>query len=414
MLPSLDYERDFSRRLNRRRGGFLARRSGLLVGAATTVYVLTVGSATLTFAQSMHEALVAALAKSAEMPPDDGAVTGQWLSAPPTLAASYLGSNETQGTDETEISLNFPLKSPRQRRSDTTLLNAEPALHAALNRYRAWYLSGVLRQLYSDHAVAEAQISLLERKAAIFDEVRKQLQQRVMAGSAERFELIALQRAGLDVSEQLTGLYQRRDNALEQFTVLTGFQQFPATTLAPLPVDLDYANHPQLQWLELNYERDLADARSSSQDNTPWNVAIVGRELDSPALQERQVGIAVEVPLQLGGRARSIQTQSLLRALHREFLQQRDQLQQDLRRQWNNEQTTLYALRERQRQTENLFNPDDLEALLKATRKSNELPIEIKVSRLAALLQSATEASLVSARIAAVEARIRQLSGELL
>ena len=180
---------------------------------------------------------------------------------------------------------------------------------------------------------------------------------------------------------------------LEQFAVLTGFQQFPATTLSPLPADLDYANHPRLQWLELNYERDLADARSSSQDNTPWNVAIIGRELDSPALQERQVGIAVEVPLQLGGRVRSTQTQSLLRALHREFLQQRDQLQQDLRRQWNNEQATLHALRERQRQTEALFDPDDLEALLGATQKSNELPIEIKVSRLAALLQSATEAS---------------------
>ena len=365
-------------------------------------------------APSMHDALLAALARSADLPSQGEAISGGWLTGPPSLAVSYLASNKNQGTDETEISLNLPVKSPRQRRNDAVLLKAEPGQQAAYDRYRAWYLSGVLRELHSDFAIAEAQIPLMERKAAILTRVRQQLQQRIAAGSAERFDLIALQRAGLDVNESLAELYRRRDNAREQFTDLTGFQRFPPVESPPVPPGLDYENHPQLQWLALNYERDLADARSSSPDTVPWNVAIVGRELDSPTLLEHQVGIAVEMPLQFGGRTRSTQTQSLLRSLHRDFLRQRDQLRQDLRRQWSNEQAALHALRERQLLAESLFDSDDLNSLLNTTRDSNELPIEIKVSRLNSLLQSAAEESLLVARIAATEERLRQLCGELL
>jgi hypothetical protein len=179
-------------------------------------------------------------------------------------------------------------------------------------------------------------------------------------------------------------------------------------------VQIDYAAHPQLQWTALSFRRELAALTSQSPEAAAWNIAIVGRELDTPALTEQQIGLAVELPLRFGGTAATTTTQSAVRSLHRDYLQQRDQLLQTLRQRWNEEMAQLEALRARRRDAAALLDTQDLESLLAATRESNELPVEIKLARLQSLLQAAAEEAVTAARIAASEERLRQLSGQVL
>jgi hypothetical protein len=403
------------RSLTPQRSGVRRRFPGRCAGLFLCAVLAPVAFAEPAPGATMHDALLAALQRVEGVPDKMPEVTAGWLAGPPTLAASYLGSDESRGTDETEIALSFPLKSPWQRRSDTELARVEPELDAALQRYRAWYLSGTLRELRNTYRVAAARLPTLERGVAVLRQVQEQLREQVDAGSAERFELLALQRAALDAREDLAALRNSLRRSRDQFASLTGFASIPGdAAVTAVPVQIDYAAHPQLQWTALSFRRELAALTSQSPEAAAWNIAIVGRELDTPALTEQQIGLAVELPLRFGGTAATTTTQSAVRSLHRDYLQQRDQLLQTLRQRWNEEMAQLEALRARRRDAAALLDTQDLESLLAATRESNELPVEIKLARLQSLLQAAAEEAVTAARIAASEERLRQLSGQVL
>lgn len=335
----------------------------------------------------------------------------RWLAGPPSLAATHLETDRAQGTDETELSLNFPVKSPLARRSDLQLQALEPRLEALAQRYRAWYLSGVLRDLYARYREAGAALDAAQRGSALLQELEQQVQRQVEARASERFALLAVRQARLDAEQQLAGLEATREQAQRQFQALTGLSALPAHSGddAPLPAQPDYARHPQLALLDLGKQRAVAALRSGSPAAAAWNVALIGRELSIPRFTERQFGLAVEVPLGVTGN--SAATRSALQALERDYLLQRDRLLADLRRRWRELMVERSALAARAAGGD-LFAGADPAGLFESTRGSRELPIEIRVARLRSLLDAQAERALTAARLATVEAALRQLAGE--
>jgi hypothetical protein len=364
----------------------------------------------------LHEALRLALRRlEGQMPPTgtEGELSNGVLRGPVMLAVSHLESDQAQGTDETEVSLTFPIKSPSQRDSDAALVKGDGALSAAQQRFRAWYLSGTLRELAASHGLAAVKLPIAEQRSALLTDATAQLQARVAAGSAERFDLLALQQAGLDAAETLRELRMQAQSAQAQFLSLTGLPAVPPLGIAstPLPAQPDYLNHPQLQLLQENYQRNLASLRSQAPASAPWNLSVVGREFSLPSFSERQLGLALELPLGLPG-AQATATRSDLQALHRAYWAQRDQLLQTLRLDWQQTRATVAALRERQRALGSTLDEAALASLLKAAAMSRELPVEIKLARMQTLLEAAAEPRVTAARLAAAEASLRQLAGE--
>jgi len=178
-----------------------------------------------------------------------------------------------------------------------------------------------------------------------------------------------------------------------------------------VPAQPDWAGHPQLRMLELEWQRAGASLLAGSPAAAPWNLGIMGRELRSPGFTDQQVGLSLQVPLSAGGK--SAATRSALAALQRDYLIQRDQLQAELHASWRSLKADSIALAARAKQAASLSG-EELETLLQATRDSRELAIEIKVARLRSLLAAQAEAALTAARLAAAKASLRQLAGESL
>jgi hypothetical protein len=343
-----------------------------------------------------------------------GAMAGSsaWLANPPTLAISHLESDQRRGTDETEISLNFPFKSPLQRDSDSTLLELDPRLDAASERYRRWYLSGTLRDVYARYQQARIAQSLERTTAETLVRFEAQLAESLAAGAVERYDLLAVQRMRAEAEGRLERRQAEVRGALRLYRTLTGAGSFPENPGddAPLQEEPLYAQHPQLELLALNEARDLANLRASSPAATPWNLALVGRELEIPEFSERQLGIALEIPITVGASVAPA-TRSSERALRRSYALQRDQQLAALRLAWQALQSERSGLLARQSRLLGSIDTADLASLIETTRRSAELPIEVRLERLLTLLDMQTAPARIAIDLKANAAAMRQLAG---
>lgn len=338
-----------------------------------------------------------------------------WLASPPTLGVSYLNSDERLGTDETELSINFPFKAPTQRRSDAALRRADPALGEANDRFRRWYLSGSLRDLFNRHQQSLFEASATQAASALLEKFEQQLREQVVAGASDRYALLAAQRRRSDVDAQLQRYRAQASGALQLYQRMTGASAFPEVSgdTQPLPPAPLYAQHPALTLLDVNYERDRAAVRSSAPSATPWNIALVARQLDIPNFSERQVGVAMEIPLTLGAKPAPATTSSL-NALQHSYLLLRDQRLVELRQQWQSLNAERSALLARQARIPATLDAKTLQELLQATQESRELPIEVRLERMLTLLDAQQEPRRITLALESNAATLRQIAGMIL
>lgn len=421
MLPAIMKICDRTRRLSRAMGREAMGRTVARLSRPPTwcaLMALVTASPLGSAAEpSLQDALERALVRfETETLPEAPQSIG-WMAGPASLAVSHLESDQSLGTNETELSLTFPIKSPRQRDNDRVLVEGEPGLDEAREHYRRWYLSGTLRALFARHCLAEARLPALVRGSGILEESASKLQARVAAGSAERFELLAVRRSMLDSAEQLRRQREQSAGTTAEYRRLTGLGDFPsckdAGTLTAVPAQLAVQDHPQLILMAEQYQRERASLLATAPRSAPWTLGVVGRELEIPSFTERQLGIALTVPLNFGQDA-TTGTRSDLRALHRDYWQQRDQLLQQLQLRWQETQAELAALLRRREEGSATLDEASLSALIEATRDSQELPIDLKLARLQSLLDASAEVPLTRARINAAAATLRQLAGESL
>jgi len=363
-------------------------------------------------------ALEAALARGESDPAGSAAAPGglegsTWLAAPPVLAGTYLVSDQPWGTDETEISLTLPFFSPEQRRINADLRDSSPSMKAASERYRAWRLSGVLRDLFARHTRArqERKLALTERDE--LDALLVSAEAMKAAGSLTTFDLWLIAERRREARAAVARLEAHIEAQRQTFEALTGFGELPPTgePSRPPPTGPAYHGHPEYLWMEAVLEQQLASIRAGSNRLTPWTVGVIGRELAVPQLQEWQVGLEVSVPLSFAGRETPA-TRSSETAARYQFDLQRDAWRLDLRDRW----TRLISRRAALVAERALLADEDVKdavALnLDVVRRDTEMPIENRVMRRLELLRAAARPELLDADIAAVDAGLRQLAGE--
>ncbi|EED34008.1 hypothetical protein NOR53_1337 [gamma proteobacterium NOR5-3] len=136
----------------------------------------------------------------------------------------------------------------------------------------------------------------------------------------------------------------------------------------------------------------------------------MGRELAIPNFTERQLGVAIDVPVSFGAKP-STAVRSSERALMRAYQMQRDETLIQLQGEWTRLQTEREQLLSRKALLVNLIDAQAVDAMIEQTRNSLELPIELRLQRMQALLDAQAEPDLVAAQLEANSAALRQLAG---
>lgn len=174
---------------------------------------------------------------------------------------------------------------------------------------------------------------------------------------------------------------------------------------------MNYAQHPDVKLLDLTWQRQLRLIAAGSSKTNPVNVALSAKRLDNRQLNENQYGVAVEIPLTVFDIA-SESTRSEWQQASRDYWQLHDELQLDLKRNWEQLQAEKEHLRERQ------VLLDDTVAtsaeLLSETRilfEQNEIPYEFWMRRVLDDIDSRSDAAINRLLIEQNRARIRQTAG---
>ena len=399
-------------------------------GSVVTVVLLMIGciatGAGASAPSNLREALEEAIARdvqaggmqgSATQPGDDAVDSGSagWLAMPPVFSASYLASDQSWGTDETELSLSLPFLSPAQRRINSRLKNVDPALTEASDRYRRWRLSGTLRELHARYRQVELHLELAVTESDEMEALQRWADPLVAAGSISAFDAWLIGQRARDARTQVARLTAESQTLQRRFAELTGLSGFPesAQDAAPVPSSIRYHEHPEALYLDALLAQQLAANEAGSTRLTPWTLGVVGRELAVPSMREWQYGLAVSIPITLGTRE-SLAVRSSERALRRQHAIQMDTWRTALRLRWDAAWARRQALAAEAQLLVSTEIGLQLQRNLELVRQDTEMPIENRVLRRLELLRAVARPALLQAEIAAVEAELRQLAGSSL
>lgn len=378
----------------------------------------TAGLAQQASDMSLAEVLTATMAHHGEgehQLTDADSGTGM-LAGLPVLSALHVQSDLDRGTDETELSLNLPVKSGRRRRLDESLSDLEARLEQANREYRAWYFSGLIRETVWSHRLATVQIAQARQRVQLLTELESRARLQAQAGSLPEYGLLLMRQERLDAELLLTDHEAAQREAALRFRAVTGLPAVPSDIVeaAPVPERPGYAAHPRLLLLALGQKQGRAIAGLSDPQAANWNLSLVARDFAGPGEDERQVGLAVNVPLGLI-EVKNRGAESQKAAADRDFARQRDEVKLEIRREWQSLQSDAERLRTRQsllRKSAQLG--EQIEAQLLDLRTSNEVEVELVLRRLLEVLDRRSELALIESEIHRNAARQRQTAGQSL
>jgi hypothetical protein len=279
---------------------YLPRQMWLLLFAL--LLAATVDAATSARRLQLADVLEAALARqpvgAAKVPFQASA----WLAALPSIDVSYLGSDARLGTDETELGLNLPVKSPYLHQQDRHLREiAEQLVEAERDRRRLYY-SGLIREAMWTARIEQARADLTERRLGMLEQLLQREQALLQARGTSRYNLLLVRQELVDARLALEDQQAEQRQWLERYRALTGLSTLPENLEeAALPDGNTPVQHPVLRLLDLLWEQQQALIAAGSERAAPWNLRLGAKQLDGPGVEETQYGLAVEIPLGISG-----------------------------------------------------------------------------------------------------------------
>ena len=327
----------------------MLRLAGLLGGL---IYPLVPLAAQSVLDLSLREVLDVTMQRSAELAPPDLTpqyASSSWLAALPTVGLSYLQSDEKLGTDETELSVNLRLKSGRQREIDRELQSLSDEIAAADELRRRLYWSGLIREAIWSHRAALSRQQAAERKVALLSALEARQREMLAASATSSYGLLLIRQERLHA--EIAQLEHRHDAQrwLQHYRQITGLGNLPREIAEPAPagVEAALARHPQLVRLELGWRQQRTLLASVGQKATPWNLSLHAKQLDNPALDEQQLGVAIEVPLTVFD-IETAPVNSEWQEQARQYWTARDELTVEIRRRWEALNSEAAMLREKE------------------------------------------------------------------
>ncbi|RLQ22545.1 hypothetical protein DWB85_06035 [Seongchinamella sediminis] len=335
-----------------------------------------------------------------------------WLAALPSLEISYLHSEERLGSDETELGLNLPLKSPYLREQDAILRSLDEKLSAADAEQRRLFFSGLVREAAWSARIAEVRLAQAEQRNQLLQQLHQREEALLEARSTNRYGLLLLRQELVDAQLQIADQRAELRRWLQQFRQLTGLASLPADLeeQAPDP-SAAWHGHPMLRLLDIGWQQQQALIAASSERSTPWNLRLGAKKIEVASSDETQYGLAIEIPLGFLDWADEA-SRSDWREAARNYGRERDQLQTALEQRWQRLQLDAAHLRDRQALLEEAASiSGELETQAEALGSQNELGREVWISRLIDSLERQSAAAINRLYIGQNLAMSRQAAG---
>tara|TARA_B100001540_G_scaffold234458_1_gene208640 strand:+ start:2972 stop:4156 length:1185 start_codon:yes stop_codon:yes gene_type:complete len=335
-----------------------------------------------------------------------------WLATSPSLGVSYLDSDESNGTDETELSLNLPFKSGYAREVDRELRALSEDITAAEQLRRRLYYSGLIRETLWAMRLANTREGYARKKVELLEGLVARQQTLYSARASSRYGLLLVRQELSQSKAEQQAFAWEASNWLNQYSRISGQNLAPADIAeSPPPTELDYAQHPDVRLLNLNWQRQQRLIAAGSAKTSPVNVALSAKRLDNRQLNENQYGVAVDIPLTVFDIA-SESTRSEWQQASRDYWQLHDELQLDLKRNWEKLQAEKEHLQERQALLDDtVATSADLLSETRMLFKLNEIPYEFWMRRILGDIDSQSDAAINRLLIEQNKARIRQTAG---
>jgi len=277
-----------------------------------------------------HDGIDSALKRASVTGTEDpGPDSSRWLGAVPTLSISQTESRDAFGTDETELALNLPLRSPARARADARLRTIDAGLTAARQAVRRLFYSGLIREAWWSYRLASLELDGVNDRIELLQDLVERQERLANAGNLPAFSLLLVRRELISARSEAVRLDSELSRWQERYAQITGFpprahQASDPGALPTLPSVDHAADHPTLVLLALEWERQraLLDADTSAADD--WVLGLVGRRQNMPGFTDDQIGITLEIPLSFAP-VISQSERSDRRAASREHLQSREE-----------------------------------------------------------------------------------------
>jgi len=336
-----------------------------------------------------------------------------WLAGLPSLSLSYLNSEDRYGVNESEMSLNMPVKSGRRRSADKALQTLATGLDGVAHQLRRLYYSGLIREAVWSFRLADTRRQFAAKKRLVLLELEQDHQELLAAGTASEYTLLLLQTEIVQIEILQQDTLQETRFWLERYRKLTGLRVMPVNIVEPAlqPDGFGPSQLPQLQSLELAHQQRQQLLFANSPQASDWNLALTAKHLDSKGYNEQQYGLEVEIPLSVFAVSRQADN-SEWRSAEREFLLARDQLLIEFSASWEqllNERDTLQqkqSLLARSQQLAMRINEQ-----LAQLHGSSEIAQEIVLRRTMEALDTRAEFALNELLIQQNNAMLRQAAG---
>lgn len=305
-----------------------------------------------------------------------------WLAGLPTVSAQYLDSDERLGTTETELSLNLPIRSARQRSHNRTLSGMVGELDQLAEEQRAIFLSGLIRESVWSHRLATTRADYAGRKARILQGLATRRQQLRAANVISAYGSLVIEKERL-----LADLTQREHEQearrwLQQYRRITGLSTIPQHIQELVPSHgFRSAEHPDLRSLSLRWSQRQQLLLATGARSSPWNVSVTAKKLEIAEFEETQYGVGVEIPLSFLNLAQQTNNSEWSQGA-RDYRRAADRLASQLNRRWDALAVEAAMLAERQQLLAKAHKlSEKIAAQARDLRTSNELEEEIVLRR---------------------------------
>jgi hypothetical protein len=336
-----------------------------------------------------------------------------WLAGLPSLSLSYLGSEERFGTDESEVSINMPVKSSRRRSADDKLKALSVEQDEVGLAQRQLYYSGLIREAVWSYRLADTRRRYASDKRVLLLEMERRQKDLFAASAASQYPLLLLQTELLDVQIAQEDYLHDTRQWLQRYSQLTGLATLPTDIreTAPVEAGLQPAGLPRLRMLELGHRqvRQLLRANSAQADN--WNLSLTAKNLQTDNYDEQQYGVGLEIPLSGLNVARQSDN-AAWRSSERAYLLARDQLLNQSHANWERLRNVHETLSNKQRlleQSQQLASR--IAKQLAQLQASNEIAQEIVLRRMMDAIDTQAAVAINQTLIEQNNAMLRQAAG---
>lgn len=282
-----------------------------------TYYPVTQAQTKLT----LHDSLTAAMEKqsvgirqqNASIETNNNLLS--WLDGSPSASLAYLDSQESLGTTESEISVNLPIKSPFLKQVEKSLNSTVESLRISAKKQYALYLSGLIRSILWEIQVEKLSVATQTKKQSILAQLTVQYKDMAQAQAIPQYVSLIVQKEFNEHKISVLQHQQNINNLLAKYQRLTGLKMLPEeiSEIAPQLNQININAHPDVVALDRAFQSAEQTILSASKQTVAWNLQLKGKRVETQGFSENQLGLGIEVPINIGNQLSNLQQSEDLR-----------------------------------------------------------------------------------------------------